>query len=895
MDIQGNLSQLQRILFKSKASVMDIVVAQSAVLCLAEHGMLGCDFMTAGFPSPYREIMEYVRPILSRISERDSESVMTILEDIISSKEDYKAAFEENLRVGTIQGGHDTGIFAQPQELTDLVCRLAGHVEGKIYNPFAGMASYAPGFNAGDRYYGEEIEPLTWCLGVMRMLMSSGNAYSPNFIIGDSTKKREGKFSCIVSTPPYGLKVDGSRREDMEEHLLKDVWDYLEDGGTYIGVHSPAMLFRQNASTKEIRCKYTLSGMIDTVIFLPPGIQYSTSIASAIIILKKGREDKPVTFLDASECCERFGHRSRILVDNLLDALHDASRTARVPREEIEERGFNWSPNAYIMAEDDEEDTGVKLCDVVKSIRRVPADAPSEQVIKVADLTSDPTDILLKIPAPADNLFASRLKCTRIDEPALLLFARRGISIRMGYVMASPEQPVFVNMNIIPFKVDGSKVTWQYLALELSGRKLRDFGASSIFITKDELLQTPIRLIPLAEQTAAAPQPPSRAKERRAEEEAISTSFYNVITCGTVDTSLFEDLRVKVLKQLPGADGVEATVKELKGQADALIYNPGTSRLYKITNVLSSVKGIPTFILTDKTYEYFERELEPDDCVALAGRIFQPGSEKALLMEMRKLLDIRNTPEAIIRNRHRDVFDAARMLDDFFKHDTSIYDVLSDLFLDTDDSKVAGDFCKNARIIRDNLIGELKKVGAVPEAIDPGGIPDFFIQWCYKAKGHGAGAYYYLTRQLVPIHVALGLQFITRVCNKDIHSTEVDRNTGFAIAHCLMSFILWFRDKVQGGFFDSPKTGLYWILDTHNKDEFVPSSVPLTVDCINNPGKDPYYFCENIHIGPSKKKKTAPRTGMRIIINNVVYEAQPLADAEGHRICFFSTDWEEIL
>src|SRR5690606_20554528 len=67
------------------------------------------------------------------------------------------------------QGRHG-GEFIQPLELTRLICGLTYLPEGaKIFNPFAGLASFGVNFDEGQEYFGQELNPTTWALGALRI------------------------------------------------------------------------------------------------------------------------------------------------------------------------------------------------------------------------------------------------------------------------------------------------------------------------------------------------------------------------------------------------------------------------------------------------------------------------------------------------------------------------------------------------------------------------------------------------------------------------------------------------------------------------------------------------------------------------------------------------------
>ena len=131
----------------------------------------------------------------------------------------------------------------QPAELSELVYKLSGYQKGMtVYNPFAGVGSYAGQFSAGNQYYGEEFDPTIWGIGVLRCHINE--CLSENYICGDSLNRCwQQPFDVVVSTPPVGAI---SLKEDTYPgRLVKEASSLLKDDGTMLLVTSGSFLFSQ--------------------------------------------------------------------------------------------------------------------------------------------------------------------------------------------------------------------------------------------------------------------------------------------------------------------------------------------------------------------------------------------------------------------------------------------------------------------------------------------------------------------------------------------------------------------------------------------------------------------------------------------------------------------------
>jgi type I restriction enzyme M protein len=161
-----------------------------------------------------------------------------------------------------------SGAIIQPKEVTKLVVGLANlNKYAKVYNPFAGLASYCIDLKKNKYYYGQELMESTWALGMLRLLAhnksrnvyySSSNSienFEGNIIYNSADSidfwPENKKFDLVVSTPPFKVRIKsllksqitGEPYRDIENYLIENGIKSLDEDGKLIAVFSLSFLF----------------------------------------------------------------------------------------------------------------------------------------------------------------------------------------------------------------------------------------------------------------------------------------------------------------------------------------------------------------------------------------------------------------------------------------------------------------------------------------------------------------------------------------------------------------------------------------------------------------------------------------------------------------------------
>ena len=141
---------------------------------------------------------------------------------------------------------------------------------------------------------------------------------------------------------------------------------WLAPNGTAAIVCFPGIMYRGGAE-KKIR-KYLIdNNFVDCIIQLPSNLFFGTSIATCIMVLKKGKSDNTTIFIDATKECIKVTNNNRLTEDNLQKIVSAFARREEIKHfshvasyEKIAENDYNLSVSTYVEAEDTREVIDIK-------------------------------------------------------------------------------------------------------------------------------------------------------------------------------------------------------------------------------------------------------------------------------------------------------------------------------------------------------------------------------------------------------------------------------------------------------------------------------------------------------------------------------------------------------
>ena len=142
---------------------------------------------------------------------------------------------------------------------------------------------------------------------------------------------------------------------------------WLAPNGAAAIVCFPGIMYRGGAEQK-IRKYLVDNNFVDCVIQLPSNLFYGTSIATCIMVLRKGKADNKVLFIDASKEFVKVTNNNKLTpenIDRIVDVYAKREEVAHFSHlasyDEVAENDFNLSVSTYV----EQEDTREKV-DIVK-------------------------------------------------------------------------------------------------------------------------------------------------------------------------------------------------------------------------------------------------------------------------------------------------------------------------------------------------------------------------------------------------------------------------------------------------------------------------------------------------------------------------------------------------
>lgn len=309
-------------------------------------------------------------------------------------------AYEYLMKMYASNAGKSGGEFYTPQEVSELLTRLGtvGKKKiNKVYDPACGSGSLllkAEQILGKDSvtngFFGQEINITTYNLCRINMFLhdvgyDKFSIACEDTLINPSEEHYDAEpFELIVSNPPYSIKWEGddnpllindprfapagvlAPKSKADLAFIMHSLSWLAANGTAAIVCFPGIMYRGGAEQK-IRQYLIDNNFVDCIIQLPANLFYGTTIATCIMVLKKGKEDNKVLFIDATNEFVKETNNNRLTDDNIkniVDAFvnrEDKQYFCKlVAYDEISEQKFNLSVNSYVEAKDTREKIDIK-------------------------------------------------------------------------------------------------------------------------------------------------------------------------------------------------------------------------------------------------------------------------------------------------------------------------------------------------------------------------------------------------------------------------------------------------------------------------------------------------------------------------------------------------------
>ena len=302
-------------------------------------------------------------------------------------------AYEYLMTMYASNAGKSGGEFFTPADVSELLTRLGtvGKTTiNKVYDPACGSGSLLLkaekilGREAvRNGFYGQEINITTYNLCRINMFLHDVGFDKFDIACEDTLTNPQHwddePFELIVSNPPYSIKWAGDEnpllindprfapagvlapKSKADLAFIMHSLSWLAPNGTAAIVCFPGIMYRGGAEQK-IR-KYLIdNNFIDCVIQLPSNLFFGTSIATCIMVMKKGKKDNKVLFIDATNECIKVTNNNKLTPEN-IDKIVDTYAGRLVSDHfshlaeynEVVENDYNLSVYTYVEAEDTRE------------------------------------------------------------------------------------------------------------------------------------------------------------------------------------------------------------------------------------------------------------------------------------------------------------------------------------------------------------------------------------------------------------------------------------------------------------------------------------------------------------------------------------------------------------
>ena len=302
-------------------------------------------------------------------------------------------AYEYLMSMYASNAGKSGGEFFTPADISVLLTRLGtvGKTEiNKVYDPACGSGSLLLkaeeilGKEAiRNGFYGQEINITTYNLCRINMFLHDIGFDKFNIACEDTLTEPqhwdEEPFELIVSNPPYSIKWEGTDnpllindprfapagvlapKSKADMAFIMHSLSWLAANGTAAIVCFPGVMYRGGAE-KKIRKYLVDNNFVDCIIQLPSNLFFGTSIATCIMVLKKGKTDNKTLFIDATNECIKVTNNNKLTPENIDKIVDTFAKREEVEYfshlasfDEVEENDYNLSVSTYVESEDTRE------------------------------------------------------------------------------------------------------------------------------------------------------------------------------------------------------------------------------------------------------------------------------------------------------------------------------------------------------------------------------------------------------------------------------------------------------------------------------------------------------------------------------------------------------------
>jgi type I restriction enzyme M protein len=364
---------------------------------------------------------------------------------------------------------------------------------GKVFNPFAGLASFGLYLPEGTSYFGQEINEQAYDFARLRAVAHNVDLGGEFVIERQDTFTNwpsNSKFDVIISNPPFGIRLTKYGKEisslrGAQNFLIKNGVELLKPKGKLVALVSEGFLFRGGTEQKT-RQYLVENDLIETIIAIPQGMLNGTSIATAILVVNKDKKSRNrIKFSSPTAInIDNVGERMMFLGDIIteLDQLDDPEfspdsvfdrNMGLVTNDEIVKHNFNLVPKRYLLSEV----TGTSLSKLLIPLSGTTIKGKySGYLTTIKNLIAEESqEYRVSFPVLSEDDMATGQyilpRGTRKLDDSALLIAVAGRSLKPSYfsrIRKDGERfPLYLSPQIRAFKFDRSRLKRNYLIHQL--------------------------------------------------------------------------------------------------------------------------------------------------------------------------------------------------------------------------------------------------------------------------------------------------------------------------------------------------------------------------------------------------------------------------------------------
>ncbi len=339
------------------------------------------------------EVLTHLRGIDFKLEDQDSDLLGDAYEYLIG---EFAAG-----------AGKKGGEFYTPAQISRLLAQIVSHDKKRIrsvYDPTCGSGSLLlrlADFTDVTDYYGQELNPTTYNLARMNMILHGVHFAHFNIKKGDTLQEDmhpDLKAEAIVANPPFSAKW----KSDSDPQLAHDdrfaqygrlapksYADYaflthmlyhLADNGTMAIVLPHGVLFRSGAEGHIRKHIISKQNHLDAVIGLPANLFYGASIPACVLVFKKCRKDEDdIFFIDASKEFTKGKNQNNLSEQHLRKIFETYTERKEIDKyshrasmEEIKENEYNLNIPRYVDTFEEQEP--IDIAAVAKELKQLHAD-----------------------------------------------------------------------------------------------------------------------------------------------------------------------------------------------------------------------------------------------------------------------------------------------------------------------------------------------------------------------------------------------------------------------------------------------------------------------------------------------------------------------------------------